>query len=119
MDRMSLRARIADRFEYMLAQGLIDEVAGLHRRPDLNLSMPALRAVGYRQVWEHLDGKMSYDQMVTAAITATRRLAKRQMTWLRAECDLRAFTSERRPLAALEKSIISHVQNTSSIRAKI
>jgi tRNA dimethylallyltransferase len=109
MDRAGLRARIARRFEHMLAQGFIDEVAALHRRPALHPRMPALRAVGYRQVWEYLDGKTDHEQMVTAAITATRGLAKRQLTWLRAERDAQVFEAESRPLVKLEKAIRSRV----------
>lgn len=87
-DRAQLHRRIAARFDGMLAQGFIDEVAGLRARPDLSAELPSMRAVGYRQVWAYLDGKLSYSEMVERAVTATRQLAKRQMTWLRAEVDL-------------------------------
>lgn len=83
--REQLRQRIAERFHLMLEQGFIDEVKALRARGDLTLDMPSMRCVGYRQVWEYLDGKMDYDTMVEKAITATRQLAKRQMTWLRKE----------------------------------
>ncbi len=83
--REQLRQRIAQRFHVMLEQGFIDEVKALQARGDLNLDMPSMRCVGYRQVWEYLEGKMDYDTMVEKAITATRQLAKRQMTWLRKE----------------------------------
>lgn len=82
-DRGPLRARIARRFEAMLAQGLVEEVRALQRRGDLTPALPAIRAVGYRQVWAYLEGELDHDTMVTKAVTATRQLAKRQMTWLR------------------------------------
>jgi len=84
-DREHLRERIAQRFHIMLEQGFIDEVRTLMDRGDLTLDMPSMRCVGYRQVWEYLEGKMDFDTMVEKAITATRQLAKRQMTWLRKE----------------------------------
>jgi tRNA dimethylallyltransferase len=107
-DREALRARIRQRFERMLMEGLIDEVAILRRRPDLNTSLPALRAVGYRQVWEYLAGKIDYARMVMSAVTATSALAKRQMTWLRADRDTHVFAPESAPrdaiVAFLERS---------------
>ena len=72
----------------MLKQGLVEEVAGLYGRGDLNSSLPALRSVGYRQVWEFLEGEISHTAMVEKAIAATRQLAKRQLTWLRSWPDL-------------------------------
>jgi len=68
-------------------------VQALHDRRDLDLSKPAMRAVGYRQVWEYLDGKLSYEQMIEKGIIATRQLAKRQHTWLRSEQNLVVFDS--------------------------
>ena len=82
-DRSILHRRIAERFARMLDNGFIDEVKALRARGDLHKDLPAIRAVGYRQVWEHLDGDTDYDQMVAAGIAATRQLAKRQLTWLR------------------------------------
>lgn len=82
-DRAVLHQRIADRFDHMLASGFIDEVKVLRARGDLDLSMPSMRSVGYRQVWLYLDGEYTYDEMREKAIIATRQLAKRQMTWLR------------------------------------
>ena len=84
-DRAVLHQRIATRFEQMLDQGLIEEVEGLRQRGDLHLDLPALRAVGYRQVWEFLIGDIDYTEMKDRGIIATRQLAKRQFTWLRAE----------------------------------
>lgn len=87
-DRHVLHERIARRFELMLEQGLVDEVQRLRRRGDLNLGLPSMRAVGYRQVWEHLDGKFDYNVMKEKGIAATRQLAKRQITWIRSEAEL-------------------------------
>jgi tRNA dimethylallyltransferase len=79
-----LHARIAARFDAMLAHGFIDEVNRLRARGDLNLSMPSMRCVGYRQAWEYLDGATPYDEMRDKGVFATRQLCKRQLTWLRA-----------------------------------
>ena len=84
-DRGILHQRIAARFEGMLRSGLVEEVEGLRRRGDLHLDLPALRAVGYRQVWEFLEGDIDYTEMMERGIIATRQLAKRQFTWLRSE----------------------------------
>ena len=82
-DRAWLRERIAVRFDTMLTQGFEAEVAGLLRRGDLNPSLPSIRCVGYRQMWDYLTGALSYDEMRYRGIVATCQLAKRQMTWLR------------------------------------
>jgi tRNA dimethylallyltransferase len=81
--RSDLHQRIADRFDEMLAQGLVEEVKALKERGDLDASLPAIRAVGYRQVWQYLQGDISFELMREQAIAATRQLAKRQLTWLR------------------------------------
>ena len=83
-DRGALHARIARRFDAMLAAGFIDEVAALRARGDLDPSMPSMRCVGYRQAWEYLDGTIDSATMRDKAIFATRQLCKRQLTWLRA-----------------------------------
>ena len=82
-DRAVLHQRIETRFHAMLAQGFVAEVAQLRQRGDLNLSLPSMRCVGYRQVWQHLDGETTHAQMIDKAVAATRQLAKRQITWLR------------------------------------
>lgn len=82
-ERAELHRRIERRFHAMLDQGLIAEVKGLHARGDLSLELPSMRAVGYRQVWEHIEDKTGYNEMVERALAATRQLAKRQITWLR------------------------------------
>lgn len=81
--RQILHERIALRFKHMLERGFIEEVEALHRRRDLHEGLPSMRAVGYRQVWEYLDGRLSREQMIERGIIATRQLAKRQFTWLR------------------------------------
>jgi len=82
-DRAVLHQRIADRFDTMLAQGLIDEVKWLRSHYELNALMPAMRCVGYRQTWQYLEGEFDYDTLRDKGLAATRQLAKRQMTWLR------------------------------------
>lgn len=72
----------------MMREGLLQEVAGLHARGELNADLPAIRAVGYRQLWDHLNGDTSLEEAVQKAIAATRQLAKRQLTWLRKWPDL-------------------------------
>jgi tRNA dimethylallyltransferase len=83
-DRNILHSRIATRFDAMLAAGFVDEVRTLHQRSDLHAEHPSMRAVGYRQMWRHLDGLCALDEARDQAIAATRQLAKRQLTWLRA-----------------------------------
>ncbi|MFW9609633.1 MAG: tRNA (adenosine(37)-N6)-dimethylallyltransferase MiaA, partial [Aquaspirillum sp.] len=76
--------RIALRFEQMLTQGLLEEVATLRKNyPTLHPDLPSMRCVGYRQAWQYLDGECSREEMVEKGIAATRQLAKRQLTWLR------------------------------------
>jgi len=107
-DRTLLHARIERRFDQMLADGFLDEVRGLRALPELAsqprpLELPALRAVGYRQAWEHLDGASSAARMRELGIFATRQLAKRQLTWLRGELDAQWFDPQRQR-AALERA---------------
>lgn len=81
-DRAWLHERIAQRFNAMLAQGLVDEVRALRERGDLHADLPSMRCVGYRQAWEALDADDLHD-LPERGIAATRQLAKRQITWLR------------------------------------
>jgi len=95
-DRAVLHERIARRFDAMLAAGFLDEVRALRALPRLQAhpapqDLPAIRAVGYRQAWEHLDGRGDAADFRARAIAATRQLAKRQLTWLRGELDARWF----------------------------
>ena len=82
-DRAWLHARIAERFDTMLVQGLVQEVEGLRARSDLHAALPSMRCVGYRQVWDVLEGTSPLAQLHDKGIFATRQLAKRQITWLR------------------------------------
>jgi tRNA dimethylallyltransferase len=97
-DRGWLHQRIAQRFDAMLAAGLVDEVKALRARGDLDLTLPSMRCVGYRQAWQlfdrHGDEDVPMNQLREQGIAATRQLAKRQLTWLRGmplrrviECD--------------------------------
>jgi tRNA dimethylallyltransferase len=86
-DRTELHRRIAQRFDGMLAAGLVEEVRALHARGDLHERMPSMRCVGYRQVWDHLEDRVDGTTMRERGIAATRQLAKRQITWLRAMPD--------------------------------
>lgn len=82
-DRVRLHAIIGQRFNAMLAAGLVDEVRALRARGDLSPDLPSIRAVGYRQVWAHLEGEYGAEEMREKALAATRQLARRQLTWLR------------------------------------
>jgi tRNA dimethylallyltransferase len=90
-DRAVLHARIAQRFEQMLADGLIDEVAQLRQSYPLEPDMPSMRCVGYRQTWAFLDGTIDRNALRDIGIYATRQLAKRQITWLRGMADVATF----------------------------
>ncbi|MGC8118526.1 tRNA (adenosine(37)-N6)-dimethylallyltransferase MiaA [Metapseudomonas otitidis] len=87
-NRQVLHARIAQRFRLMLEQGFVQEVENLRERRDLHAGLPSIRAVGYRQVWEYLEGNLTRAEMEERGIIATRQLAKRQFTWLRSWADL-------------------------------
>ncbi len=99
-DRKVLHARIEQRFNIMLEQGFMKEVEMLYERGDLNLQMPSMRCVGYRQAWQHLEGEFDYPTMIEKGIVATRQLAKRQVTWLRSWNDLHWLTPESTDLTA-------------------
>ena len=92
-DRKILHEMIAQRFHKMLEQGLLAEVEKLFLRGDLNDTMPAIRAVGYREAWSYFQGDYDLAMMTEKAIIATRQLAKRQFTWLRRETDAHTFVS--------------------------
>jgi len=106
-DRECLYAAIGRRFQAMMQMGLLEEVRRLHERSDLHPAMPAIRSVGYRQLWEYLDGSVSLDAATENAIIATRHLARRQFIWLRSEID---FNS----LDALEPSSAAHIEQAVS-----
>jgi tRNA dimethylallyltransferase len=90
-DRGLLAQRIEARFDDMLAAGFVAEVRRLFERGDLSVETPAMRAVGYRQLWDHVAGRCSVQAARQAAIGATRRFAKRQLTWLRGRQSLTRF----------------------------
>ena len=90
-DRAVLHARIERRFDQMLAEGFLDEVRRLRSDPRLHPDLPSMRAVGYRQAWAHLDGDIDAATFRAQVLAATRQLAKRQFTWLRAQRDARWF----------------------------
>src|SRR6185369_677654 len=87
-NRATLHERLEQRFHEMMKLGFLDEVAALRARGDLTADHPAIRAVGYRQLWAYFDGDFPLDEAVRRGIFATRQLAKRQLTWLRAEVEL-------------------------------
>ena len=91
VDRSEHGRRLAERFDGMMRDGLLAEVQGLHARGDLHAELPAMRLIGYRQLWEHLDGASTIEAAVERAIVATRQLARRQLTWLRAEPEAEWF----------------------------
>jgi tRNA dimethylallyltransferase len=98
-DRDRLYSAIDKRFRAMMQAGLLDEVRALHCREDLHPSLPAIRSVGYRQLWEHLDGRVSLEQAIDNSIIATRHLARRQFIWLRSESEL-TFVDALEPASA-------------------
>ena len=107
-ERQDLHENIDLRFREMLAAGLVQEVNELRNRGDLHPGLPSMRLVGYRQVWQYLEGKLDYEQMLEHAIVATRQLAKRQMTWLRKEQNSRWFASEQDDLFT---NILNYIEN--------
>ncbi len=92
--RAVLHKNIAHRLQSMLDRGFVDEVRALYDRGDLKPSLPAIRSVGYRQIWDYLAGAYDYQEMQYRALVATRQLAKRQLTWLRSWRDLQVINSE-------------------------
>ena len=92
-ERAILHRRLAERFDAMLGRGLVEEVEALRKKFALTAGMPSMRAVGYRQAWEFLEGRASRDEMRSRAVAATRQLAKRQMTWLRSFRDMARLES--------------------------
>jgi tRNA dimethylallyltransferase len=83
LEKTVLHQRIEQRFHLMLENGFEDEVRQLHAQADLHLNLPSMRCVGYRQMWQYIDGEMDRKEMIFRGVVATRQLAKRQMTWLK------------------------------------
>jgi tRNA dimethylallyltransferase len=88
-ERRILHEHLSERFAAMMAAGFLEEVQQLRSRADLTARHPAMRAVGYRQLWAHLDGAFGLEEAKQRAIAATRQLAKRQLTWMRREAEAR------------------------------
>ena len=103
-DRAWLHARIAQRFDAMLAAGFLDEVKALRARGDLHADLPSMRCVGYRQAWEAIEGKSPMAELRDKGIFATRQLAKRQITWLRS-------MPQRQVVACDDPTALQHVLN--------
>lgn len=97
-DRATLHQRIEQRFDIMMEQGFLAEVEALYQRGDLTIDMPSIRCVGYRQLWQYLEGEDSLEDAIFKGIVATRRLAKRQHTWLRGWDNLVIFDSLQKDL---------------------
>ena len=108
--RALLHQRIAERLDDMLEQGLVDEVRALRERGDCHTDLPAIRAVGYRQVWSLLEGKIDSAACYDRILAATRQLAKRQLTWLRSWPDLTWMVTDR------EGRLIESRQNAAEVR---
>lgn len=111
-ERAVLHRRIEQRFEIMLQQGFEAEVATFMQRGDLNLNMPSMRCVGYRQMWQYLAGEYDYATMEHKGIVATRQLAKRQLTWLRSWPDLQVFDSLDTKLAFNVLQLFDRIQHS-------
>ncbi len=110
VERKALHDMIALRFREMLVQGLLEEVNSLFQRGDLHEQLPAIRAVGYRQVWSYLRGEYGLNEMTEKAIIATRQLAKRQFTWLRKQHDAHVFQAGDAHLVAKVRSFLHEQQ---------
>ena len=107
-ERPVLHERIARRFAAMLRLGLVEEVRSLKEKHRLSASMPSMRAVGYRQVWEYLEGRFDKAALAEKGIVATRQLAKRQLTWLRSFPDVvRLDAAGQDPAAVLQRLLYS------------
>jgi tRNA dimethylallyltransferase len=105
--RQILHGRIENRLNLMLNNGFVDEVKVLYERPKLTAEHASMRSVGYRQLWEHLQGRTSLEEAGKRALYATRQLAKRQITWLRSESDLLSFDPlEATTIDAISASLI-------------
>ena len=106
-DRLQLHRRIERRFDAMLEAGLVDELRHLREQYALERNLPSMRCVGYRQAWEYLEGEIDRDTLREKGLAATRQLAKRQLTWLRAMPELTVFDCLERDL---EKHVAAHLQ---------
>ncbi|MFV0575502.1 MAG: tRNA (adenosine(37)-N6)-dimethylallyltransferase MiaA [Vibrio sp.] len=114
-ERAELHRRIELRYEKMVEAGFVEEVKALRERGDLHLDLPSIRCVGYRQMWEYLDGNGTLDEAIFRGVCATRQLAKRQITWLRSWNDLIWLDSENidAGLEAMSAEIESYINKPS------
>ena len=108
-DRGLLHQRIEQRFNQMMEEGFLLEMKALYQRGELNSELPSMRSVGYRQAWMYLDGDYDLEAMREKAIVATRRLAKRQLTWLRSEIGLTTLSAEQYDIHDICHKIRSHL----------
>jgi len=106
-DREDLQRRIAIRFKQMLQHGFVEEVASLRARGDLHRDLPSLRAVGYSQIWDYLEGKYNAQEMEELGIIATRQLAKRQLTWLRTWPNVQILPHEPTEISRIIKIVLN------------
>ncbi|NQV69563.1 MAG: tRNA (adenosine(37)-N6)-dimethylallyltransferase MiaA [Pseudohongiella sp.] len=109
-DRSVLHRQIEQRFKQMLRDGLLAEVEMLYSRKDLNSLLPSIKSVGYRQVWQYIEGELDYDGMIEKSIIATRQLAKRQLTWLRSWQNLHSLSDSS---AQSTDSVLKYVHSIS------
>lgn len=103
--RRELHRRIECRFRKMLDDGFVDEVESLRALPHMQIDFPSMRCVGYRQIWDYLDGNGSYQEMIDKGVAATRQLAKRQITWMRKMQQLTLFDSDEASLKHIVEQI--------------
>ena len=101
-ERSTLHERIELRYQQMIAQGFEQEVIELKKRDDLHENLPSIRCVGYRQMWQYLNGEYDHKEMIFKGVCATRQLAKRQLTWLRSWPELQWLTTD-------DETNLSHV----------
>ena len=114
--RDELHARIAQRFDQMMEHGFLPEVEKLHARPDLDLTQPSMRSVGYRQLWQVLDGEHDLATGRALAVTASRQLAKRQLTWLRSLDDAHWLDSQARDNRSRVEALIEQWTTSTDMR---
>jgi tRNA dimethylallyltransferase len=107
-DRSELHRRIEVRFDGMLKRGLVEELRSLRRRYALRPELPSMRCVGYRQAWQYLEGEIGMKELRDRGVSATRQLAKRQLTWLRGMEGVRAFECLTEELHA---QVLAYVRN--------
>ena len=113
-ERAWLHQRIAQRFDAMLTQGLIEEVEALYRRPGMHADLPSMRSVGYRQVWDYMAGHIDLATLRERGVIATRQLAKRQLTWLRSWSDAQYLSVGDQVRPRWDDACFVHFFNTST-----